>query len=748
MHRKILRALVLALVITVTFFDTKTVNANINSSNGIKTTELATWAVPLTITADGITITRTFGGDPNATDGYDSGLDVQAAPPGMTYYTYFEIAQFPNFLDTDVRAWVSPYETDIDWTLKIVNSAGKTSTLAWDPANLPTEGAFTLEGANGSVDMRSQNSVNFSGDKTLTIKYRYVPPVGGWAVPLAISGNGVNFTCSFGGNANATDGYDPGLDVQAAPPGMTYYSYFEIVQFPNFLQTDIRAWVSPYESDIDWTLKIVNAVGKTSTISWDPSNLPIEGIFTMEGANGSIDMRSQNSVTFSGDRTLSIKYRFMIPPSITVTSPNGGENWSVGNSYDITWTSSNFTNPVKIEYSIDGGVNWLSPPIAGSTPNDGSYPWTIPDTPSSICKVRISDAIDGDPLDISDDVFTISLPLVWPGDTNNSGLVDANDVQPLLLHFNLAGPVRPAASMDWMGQSCPVWTPLEATYADANGDGMVNTIDVLPIGLNYNKVHPGNLLPPNSPSSHENMIQLNPRIKPEVGFISGDTFRVDINVQDLDNLLGISFELLYSEKNYISSDSVLIDPFMGNDLVALYVIDKESGKVSIGASRKAGQGGVSNNGTIAQILMIGNKVAPEGTQVDLLLQKVVAIDPNGNPIDFIVENGEFVTAVESTNESFLGIPKTFCLYQNYPNPFNPTTNIQFQTNKNVKVTLKIYDVLGQEICTLVDEERQAGYYETIWDGKDGSGKNMASGIYIFTLQAGDFLATKKMILLR
>lgn len=369
------------------------------------------WKASITITSGAVSFPLTFGGDPNATDGYDAGLDIAAAPPGMTYYAYFETAQFPNYLSTDIRAWIAPYNTNIDWTLKVVSATGKTSTISWTSADLPVEGSFTLAGANGPVDMRIQNSATFTGDKTITIQYR--PAITKkWSLPLNINGDGVISTLTFGGDPAATAGFDAGLDTLAAPPGMTYYAYFGIPEFPNYLSTDLRAWISPFQTDIDWTLKIVNATGKTTTITWISANLPLEGTFMLEGVESPINMRNQNSAVFTGDKTLLIKYRSSV---IAITSPNGGEKWAFGSIQTITWTSVNFTGSVKIEYSTNGGTSWISPPIVGSTANDGSQPWIIPNTPSATCKVRISNPVDGIPSDISDNVFAIgNFVDIWP----------------------------------------------------------------------------------------------------------------------------------------------------------------------------------------------------------------------------------------------------------------------------------------------------------------------------------------------
>jgi hypothetical protein len=94
------------------------------------------------------------------------------------------------------------------------------------------------------------------------------------------------------------------------------------------------------------------------------------------------------------------------------------------------------------------------------------------------------------------------------------------------------------------------------------------------------------------------------------------------------------------------------------------------------------------------------------------------------------------------------VPDQFVLYANYPNPFNPETIIKYQLPELLPVTLKIYNLLGQEIRTLVDEVQRSGVYEIRWDGKDDIGRSVASGIYVYRLQAGSTVAVKKMIMLQ
>jgi hypothetical protein len=91
----------------------------------------------------------------------------------------------------------------------------------------------------------------------------------------------------------------------------------------------------------------------------------------------------------------------------------------------------------------------------------------------------------------------------------------------------------------------------------------------------------------------------------------------------------------------------------------------------------------------------------------------------------------------------VGIPNEYSLEQNYPNPFNPTTNIQYQIAVPGFVSLKVYDVLGNEVATLVNKEKPAGSYEVEFDGTD-----LPSGIYFYQLKASGFIETKKMILIK
>ena len=105
---------------------------------------------------------------------------------------------------------------------------------------------------------------------------------------------------------------------------------------------------------------------------------------------------------------------------------------------------------------------------------------------------------------------------------------------------------------------------------------------------------------------------------------------------------------------------------------------------------------------------------------------------------------DFVDGLTSVTPTYVAsIPLTYSLAQNYPNPFNPSTKINFSIPKQGNVSLKIYDVLGKEVMTLLNETKQPGNYEVVFNGT-----NLSSGAYFYRLESGEFSDIKRMILIK
>jgi hypothetical protein len=116
---------------------------------------------------------------------------------------------------------------------------------------------------------------------------------------------------------------------------------------------------------------------------------------------------------------------------------------------------------------------------------------------------------------------------------------------------------------------------------------------------------------------------------------------------------------------------------------------------------------------------------------------------HGNPA---LDQTDILTSVPSLA---VNVPEHFNLAQNYPNPFNTNTKIRFALPQKSHVQINVYNILGQKVVILVfKEELPPGSYEKIWNGKDNNGRQISSGLYVYRMQAGDFVDTKKMIVVR
>jgi hypothetical protein len=111
----------------------------------------------------------------------------------------------------------------------------------------------------------------------------------------------------------------------------------------------------------------------------------------------------------------------------------------------------------------------------------------------------------------------------------------------------------------------------------------------------------------------------------------------------------------------------------------------------------------------------------------------------GEGVSEVGSLSSIATDVSASNN----LPIKYSLEQNHPNPFNPTTTINYSLPSEGNVTLKIYDIQGNEVITLVNETKVAGYYNVVFNAS-----NLSSGLYFYSIRSGDFLSTKKMLLLK
>jgi len=132
----------------------------------------------------------------------------------------------------------------------------------------------------------------------------------------------------------------------------------------------------------------------------------------------------------------------------------------------------------------------------------------------------------------------------------------------------------------------------------------------------------------------------------------------------------------------------------------------------------------------------------DGTVVQLREGQQIAVPEKSSSAQLIVGTDEYLSGQQ------VAVPGMYALLQNYPNPFNPSTTIRFAIPSAGRVQMTVYNIIGQRVKTLVDEDRAAGEYVVEWNGNDENGRPVASGIYFYRLKSGSFDQTHKMTLLK
>jgi len=215
---------------------------------------------------------------------------------------------------------------------------------------------------------------------------------------------------------------------------------------------------------------------------------------------------------------------------------------------------------------------------------------------------------------------------------------------------------------------------------------------------------------------------------------------VDIRLSDVTDLKGYAVQLNYDPATVqfvdASDDG---ETFLNSgdreaELFGILSHDTEKGELFVTSAITQGET-VSGEGTLATLKfrIIGSD--PQSALIEIA--QGLLIDGKLNP-----------SAAQNLGQRFALLPTEYALDHNFPNPFNPETTIRYAVPDAGKVTLVIYSVLGQEIARLVDTDLTPGFYTVRWNGKDATGRGVASGIYLYRMQAGDFSNTHKMLLLK
>jgi hypothetical protein len=394
-------------------------------------------------------------------------------------------------------------------------------------------------------------------------------------------------------------------------------------------------------------------------------------------------------------------------PLLTISSPNGGEQWNVGSIYQIVWAHANFTGPVKIEL-----MNGTTPTtLIESAEDNGTWTWDIPtSTPlGADYKIKISGP-NGTPTDMSNASFSLIGPVPIIDVPNLAAL--RTQTADNLTSYRLTGEAWVTYFRQTRNQKYLQDNTAGILIDDPDGiitsqyvwgDGMLNLKGKL------STYHYQYLFTP----------ILDPGIPTSVNYI----FPQLVTIAYLNtHFYELSQELI--RLNHVS--------FLPDSTGGVFVADR-----SYEITDPSGE------------TMIFRTNFPEADYIGLAIPEVASFDALAIPYDYQLQ----VTARNLSdfleNNDDPSVPaSTPILYGNVPNPFSGSTTIRFDAKSNNLVTIEVYNVKGQKVATVVNNERSTGYQSVNWNGTDKNGEKLPSGVYLYKMKSGSFSATKKMILMK
>ena len=393
--------------------------------------------------------------------------------------------------------------------------------------------------------------------------------------------------------------------------------------------------------------------------------------------------------------------------TLAVTYPNGGETLTKGQNYNVTWNSQNITGNIQIDL-YKGNTNVLQ--LASSAANNGSYPFNplsnLAD--DNDYKIGIS-AMNGSVSDFSNSNFTIS-----------GGCAIANITPTLVSPGTSFGP----------GTIIATTTPTLSWNPVAGATNYDVYVSISPYGssnIKYQQicVSGTSLTIPTGYLTNGNLYRWNMQANVNCGSC------VSLN----------SSPLYFQTQNLCAAVSITTQPTNQTDTVG----STATFSVSVSGTEPFSFSWYKNG--ILQTSTNTSSATNAYTTPTLTIvgsgDYYYCLIKNCSDTKQAQSNNAYLTVVTDVTENNNSIPKFYNLSQNHPNPFNPSTIIRYDLPKEGMVTIKIYDILGREVKTLVNEYKNAGSYNVEFNAS-----NLSSGTYFYKITAGDFTEIKKLILLK
>ena len=272
-----------------------------------------------------------------------------------------------------------------------------------------------------------------------------------------------------------------------------------------------------------------------------------------------------------------------------------------------------------------------------------------------------------------------------------------------------------------LGRS-PDPTASELESADFNSDGVVNILDVVGII---------NVILGREPSAMLSKSEPNGKIN---DYILSDKSFMPLAISHDKNLLALQVNLSYDTKTVQILEPFLTDRTSGMELAW----EDQDGKITL--LLYSLNGDVIKSGESALINFLISSDLQLNGKSPFQIKNAILVDMKCQPC--------FLTGIDKFDVGQNKIPDEYSLSQNYPNPFNSSTEISYFLPKSEKVTLGIYNLLGENIITLVNKKQTAGFHHVEWNGQNSVGDIVPSGIYLYRLASGNYCFTKKLTILK
>ncbi len=637
-------------------------------------------------------------------------------------------------------ATVDSSQTSLEWLVPNITSNNCLVQVVSGTASDQSDSVFTI--VSGSSVVNDTILVDLGSNISAGAWNNFTDAAGSGEIPALINSRnlytaiGCNISDRFNGiNLNGTTTPDPNLNLPSTATSDSYYGntavwgglveptaalLFTGMDVSKAYTFEVFASRMGVSDNRETKYKFIGGITDSIYLNAANNQSEIATITLQPAADGSIKLQvsagenNNNSYSFYYLTALKIIYeQEESAPLVTVTSPNGGEEWTRGTVQKITWVSNDINN-VKIEYSADNGSSWDS--VGTAAASVGKFDWTLPDAKTDSALVKITAVENSEISDVSNNVFKIDDPI-------------SGEFRPLIVVLGSStaagtGPTSPDSAWVWRYRSYVQSLDKDA-YVVNLAVGGYTTYDIMPTGY----------VPPTgrpTPKPNHN-ITYAMTYKPSAIIINLPSNDAAQNIPIPEQLA--NYDTIWAHAGdtplWVTTTQPRNFSTQAQRDQLMYVRDFTY--IKFGDHTIDFWTGLANtDGTINSAYNSGDGVHINNAGHRVFFQRVVE-----------KKIWDYITDIDAGEVNESNLPIRFELRQNYPNPFNPTTTIVYSLAASGKVQLVIYNVMGQKELALVNNFQDPGTYMIQFDGA-----KLSSGIYFYQLSINNFIQTRKMLLLR